>query len=176
MERATKLLALHLVSSGEPLSVRLHFLCGTLKTHICFVTTLLLVEGGDLFFQAPRRFWSRTAVAPSYAYIFTDHQPGADPVLGVNHTAELSYLFGGFAFSGPPKHPWLSQVMLDYWISFAVSLTPNDGKGMSSTYSLLIRVDVVFVLLILSSGPHWGMYGETKVRFQALLNGMKTLK
>ena len=99
------------------------------------------MEVGDLLFQAPRRLWSQTAPVPSYAYYFTDHQPGADPVLGVNHTAELPYLFGGFAYSGPPKHPWLSQVMLDYWISFAVSLTPNDGKGMAST---LRYVSVLF--------------------------------
>jgi acetylcholinesterase len=105
----------------------------TFEAHVCLVLTLFLIEAGDLLFQAPRRFWSRTAAAPSYAYIFTDHQPGADPVLGVNHSAELPYLFGGFTFSGPPKHPWLSQVMLDYWISFAVSLTPNDGKGTNST-------------------------------------------
>jgi hypothetical protein len=28
----------------------------------------------------------------------------------------------------------LSRVMLDYWISFAVSLTPNDGKGTNSMF------------------------------------------
>jgi hypothetical protein len=90
---------------------------------------------GDLLFQAPRRFLSQTSLAPSYAYIFTDHQSDANPVLGVNHSAELPYLFIPFAYSGPPEHAWLSQVMLDYWISFAVSLTPNDGKGISRTLS-----------------------------------------
>ena len=127
---------------------------------------LLLVEDGDLLFQAPRRFWSQMAVAPSYAYIFTDHQPGADPVLGVNHSAELPYLFGDLGFIGPPQHPWLSRVMLDYWISFAVSLTPNDGKGMSSTSDTLPRY--FCISLTLYSGPRWAMYGETKVRVQVL--------
>jgi len=101
------------------------------KPTFAFALTLLLVEDGDLLFQAPRRSLSQTALAPSYAYIFTDHQPDANPVLGVNHSAELPYLFGAFGYFGPPEHPRLSQVMLDYWISFAVSLTPNDGKGTS---------------------------------------------
>ncbi|KAI9448172.1 esterase 1 [Lactarius indigo] len=88
---------------------------------------------GDIFFQALRRFWSQTTSAlgtPSYAYIFTDPQPSADPALGVHHDSELLYLFGDVSKSGPPKSARLSRIMLDYWISFAVSLTPNDGKGM----------------------------------------------
>ncbi|KAH9006961.1 esterase 1 [Lactarius hatsudake] len=71
---------------------------------------------GDVYFQALRRFWSQTTSAlgtPSYAYIFTDPQPSADPALG----------------NRSPKSARLSRAMLDYWISFAVSLTPNDGKG-----------------------------------------------
>jgi hypothetical protein len=105
------------------------------KPTFAFALTLLLVEDGDLSFQAPRRFLSQSAVAPSYAYIFTDHQSDANPVLGVNHSAELPYLFGAIGYSGPPEHPRLSQVMLDYWISFAVSLTPNDGKGTNRALS-----------------------------------------
>ena len=134
LAQATRLLALDLGSSGRLRSVSrlVLLLCETFEAQVCFVLTLLFLEDGDLLFQAPRRLWSQTAFAPSYAYYFTDHQPGADPVLGVVHSAELSYLFKGFIYGGPPKHPWLSQVMLDYWISFAVSLTPNDGKGMSS--------------------------------------------
>jgi acetylcholinesterase len=111
------------------------YLAALWKPTFCSLLTLLLVEDGDLSFQAPRRFLSQTALAPSYAYIFTDHQSDANPVLGVNHSSELSYLFGAFGFSGPPEHPLLSQVMLDYWISFAVSLTPNDGKGTSRASS-----------------------------------------
>jgi len=86
---------------------------------------------GDTSFQAPRRFWSQTVAAPSYAYIFTDPQPD-DPVDGVFHAAELPYLFGNVSTAAPPKVANLSRTMLDYWISFAVSLTPNDGKGTSS--------------------------------------------
>ena len=125
-----KLLVLDLGSSGRLLSVRILRL-PTLRHFGSSSLTVLLVEDGDLLFQAPRRFLSQTALAPSYAYIFTDHQSDANPVLGVNHSAELSYLFGAIGYGAPPEHPWLSQVMLDYWISFAVSLTPNDGKGTS---------------------------------------------
>ena len=88
---------------------------------------------GDIHFQAPRRFWSRTTVAPSYAYIFTDPQPNSDPAVGVTHGGELPYFFGNLSTSGPPNVANLSRAMLDYWISFAVSLTPNDGQGTSST-------------------------------------------
>ena len=87
---------------------------------------------GDVHFQAPRRFWTQTLSAPSYAYLFTDPQPSANPALGVLHTAELPYLFGNVSTAAPPKVANLSRAMLDYWISFAVSLTPNDGKGTSS--------------------------------------------
>ncbi|KAH9062838.1 esterase 1 [Lactarius vividus] len=87
---------------------------------------------GDIYFQSLRRFWSQTTSAlgtPSYAYIFTDPQPSADPALGVSHDSELPYLFWDVSKNGPPKSARLSRTMLDYWISFAVSLTPNDGKG-----------------------------------------------
>ncbi|KAH9045548.1 esterase 1 [Lactarius pseudohatsudake] len=100
---------------------------------------------GDIYFQALRRFWSQTTSAlgtPSYAYIFTDPQPSADPALGVSHASELPYLFWDVSKNGPPKSARLSRTMLDYWISFAVSLTPNDGKG--------------------TQRPHWEIYNEAK--------------
>ena len=81
-----------------------------------------------MLFQAPRRLWSQTTSAPSYAYIFTEPQPSYDPALGVSHASELPYFFGQSSSAR------LSRVMLDYWISFAVSLTPNDGKGTNSKF------------------------------------------
>jgi len=87
---------------------------------------------GDIFQQGQRRFWSQTTLAPSYVYLFTDLRPGADPGIGITHDAELPYIFGNFSTSGPPKVASFSRVVLDYWISFVVSLTPNDGKGTSS--------------------------------------------
>ncbi len=35
----------------------------------------------------------------------------------------------------------LSEAMVDYWISFAVSLTPNDGKGLNSKYTTRLPGD-----------------------------------
>ena len=87
---------------------------------------------GDIHFQAPRRFWTQTISAPSWAYLFTDPQPSVNPALGVSHNAELPYLFANISTAGPPKVARLSRAMLDYWISFAVSLNPNDDKGTSS--------------------------------------------
>jgi len=98
---------------------------------------------GDVLFQAPRRLWSQTASAPSYAYIFTEPQLNSDAALGVPHASELPYFFQDLAEkNGQSNTARLSHVMLDYWISFAVSLTPNDGKG--------------------SNRPRWGEYKETK--------------
>ena len=97
-----------------------------------FVLTNYHVPVGDIHFQAQRRFWTQTSLAPSYAYLFTDPQPGSDPAIGVYHGAELPYLFGNVSTTGLPKVANLSRTMLDYWISFAVSLTPNDGKGTIS--------------------------------------------
>jgi acetylcholinesterase len=110
---------------------------------------------GDLLFQALRRFWSQTTSAqgtPSYAYIFTDPQPNADPAMGVSHASELNYLFGDVSKNGPPKSAKLSRAMLDYWISFAVSLTPNDGKG--------------------TNRPHWELYKEAKRVLELTGNGV----
>lgn len=110
---------------------------------------------GDLHMEAQRRFWSQTTAAPSFAYIFTDPQPSVDPALGVFHAAEIPYLFKNLTAGGPPKIARLSRAMLDYWISFAVSLTPNDGKG--------------------TRRPHWGMYKETEGLLELNSNGVKVI-
>ncbi len=53
----------------------------------------------------------------------------------VAHASEIAYVYGQTALTSPiPAVRLLSEAMVDYWISFAVSLTPNDGKGLSSTY------------------------------------------
>lgn len=44
----------------------------------------------------------------------------------------FSSIVGANATSG-----LVSQAMVDYWLSFAVSGTPNDGKGLSSTCFIL---------------------------------------
>jgi len=46
--------------------------------------------------------------------------------------------------------------MLDYWISFAVSLTPNDGKG--------------------TSRPRWEMYGSTEAVLELNSNNVRMIQ
>ena len=54
----------------------------------------------------------------------------------VTHTLEIPYVYGEPALTSPnPSVRLLSEAMVDYWISFAVSLTPNDGKGVNSACS-----------------------------------------
>ena len=125
-----KLLAPDLGTRGNPQSVR-HRYFGRYE--------MLSLMGhheivGDMHFQAIRRFWTRTRTTstPTYVYRFSDPQTNADPALGVFHTAELPYLFGSLSTSGPPKVANFTRAMMDYWISFAVTLNPNDGKGTSS--------------------------------------------
>ena len=127
LARETKHLVLDLGTSEKLRSVR----------HRQYESPLMLMGHhalvGDIHFQAIRRFWTRTTSAPTYAYMFTDLPPNADPAAGVFHTAEFPYLFGNLSTSGPPKVANFARAMMDYWISFAVSLTPNDDKGTSST-------------------------------------------
>ena len=51
----------------------------------------------------------------------------------VTHASEVSYVFGGTAVtSDNASVRFLSKTMVDYWLSFVVSGSPNDGKGSSS--------------------------------------------
>ena len=38
----------------------------------------------------------------------------------------------------------VSLAMVDYWVSFAVSGTPNDGKGLASASCVLIMTSHIF--------------------------------
>lgn len=81
----------------------------------------------------------------TYGYLFTQPSPSfIPPFLGgklficdilhfltsdiVFHSAEIPLVYG------QPQEPTpsaltLSNMMVDYWISFAATLTPNDGRG-----------------------------------------------
>ncbi|KAF5310340.1 hypothetical protein D9611_012068 [Ephemerocybe angulata] len=86
---------------------------------------------GDLFFDAPRRQLSQAAAksgVKSYVYHFTHPQLNLTRT-GVDHSAEIAFVYGQTPASDPVAQN-LSTVMMDYWISFAVSLNPNDGKGV----------------------------------------------
>ncbi|KAJ7465470.1 extracellular triacylglycerol lipase precursor [Mycena galericulata] len=87
---------------------------------------------GDLNFQSQRRIWTETAAnagVPTYGYLFTQPQPNFAPALGVVHGAEVLYVYGT-PNDPSPSSTQLSRTMIDYWVSFASSLTPNDGLGV----------------------------------------------
>ena len=49
-------------------------------------------------------------------------------VLQVYHASEIPFVYGNPS-DASASASFLSDVMLDYWISFATSLNPNDGLG-----------------------------------------------
>ena len=40
-------------------------------------------------------------------------------------------MYGGLGNTATSSAAQLSRVMIDYWVSFATSLNPNDGHGVS---------------------------------------------
>ncbi|KAJ7584647.1 extracellular triacylglycerol lipase precursor [Mycena floridula] len=113
---------------------------------------------GDLAVESQRRLWIQTAAkagVKTFGYLFTEPTPGAKPRLGVSHSSEIPFVYGIVAAntSAPVSARKLSSVMVDYWVSFATSLDPNDEKGISR--------------------PHWQQYTPTnQVLLQ--LNGLNT--
>ncbi|KAJ6552243.1 esterase 1, partial [Mycena vulgaris] len=87
---------------------------------------------GDLEFHSQRRVWIETAAnagVATFGYLFTQPQPNAPPALGVFHSSEIAFVYGA-PNDASPSALLLSRIMTDYWISFATSLTPNDGLGI----------------------------------------------
>ncbi|KAJ7178115.1 esterase 1 [Mycena filopes] len=109
---------------------------------------------GDIAFQSLRRSWTQTAAAARvkvFAYLFT--QPQVPPSLGVYHGSEVRFVYGAVSPMASNSDYKLSRVMLDYWLSFANSLDPNDGLGVSR--------------------PLWGVY-TTESQALMQLNGDNT--
>jgi len=48
--------------------------------------------------------------------------------------------------------------MIDYWVSFATSLDPNDGRGIARMLLYLSKYVISQLILELNLGPHWGQY------------------
>ncbi|KAF9559014.1 esterase 1 [Agrocybe pediades] len=99
---------------------------------------------GDWVLQAPRRTLVRATSAAGvkvFSYLFTDRDGTIIPELitftpapgslGVPHTAEIYYVFNILA-NRTANAVALSSIMQDYWISFAISLDPNDKHGNAS--------------------------------------------
>ncbi|KAJ6583766.1 esterase 1 [Mycena sp. CBHHK59/15] len=98
---------------------------------------------GDIMFQSQRRAWMQATSSKgvkSYGYLLTDAPPDESPPiivpemdsgrLGVYHGLELYYIYGVLPeLNSPAASVTLGTQMMDYWISFATSLDPNDGLG-----------------------------------------------
>ncbi|KAJ7131214.1 esterase 1 [Mycena epipterygia] len=87
---------------------------------------------GDLDFTSQRRFWIETAAnagVKTFGYLFTQPQPNGPPSLGVFHGSEVAFVYGAPSDTSSSAL-LISRVMVDYWVSFATSLTPNDGLGI----------------------------------------------
>lgn len=106
-------------------------------------------------FHALRRLWTKSASKAGvklYGYLLTDPQLATPPALGgtfrflflnsgavvdtsslflVAHESDIPYVYGTLppAQSIAPSLK-LSSMMMDYWLSFATSLDPNDGRGV----------------------------------------------
>ncbi|TEB32798.1 triacylglycerol lipase 3 [Coprinellus micaceus] len=86
---------------------------------------------GDTLFVAARRQWNQVAAQhgiKNYGYHFT-HRQGPPSQYGVPHASEIAFVYGEVPPTDSSSQS-LSSIMMDYWISFTVSLTPNDGKGI----------------------------------------------
>jgi len=86
---------------------------------------------GDLSFQSQRRSWIQAASragVKTFGYLFTQPQPKSDPSIGVSHGSEVLFVYGAPEDTSPSALH-LSSIMIDYWVSFATSLDPNDGRG-----------------------------------------------
>jgi hypothetical protein len=136
---------------------------------------LILRGAGGLLFQSTRRMWLQAAASHGskvYGYLLTQPQLG-DPSLGgvpapelhphdlnnnltcsVDHTATKKFFYGDVLTDGVASDAALSFVMMDYWISFADCLDPNDGKG--------------------GARPRWGQYTISNNAIMQL-NGNETV-
>ncbi|KAJ6566563.1 esterase 1 [Mycena capillaripes] len=89
---------------------------------------------GDASFHSQRRFWIETAAnagIPAFGYLFTQPQlpTVVPPALGVSHGSEIRYVYG-VPIDTSLSAVTISHLMVEYWVSFATSLTPNDGLGI----------------------------------------------
>ncbi|KJA24904.1 hypothetical protein HYPSUDRAFT_76245 [Hypholoma sublateritium FD-334 SS-4] len=96
----------------------------------------------DFLFQSARRTFSQQTSAAGtrvFGYLFNDPDavaqtaslpatPPAPGSLGIPHSSELDYVFNTLVNKTPTAIA-LSRNIQDYWLSFATSLTPNDGRG-----------------------------------------------
>ncbi|ESK84548.1 extracellular triacylglycerol lipase precursor [Moniliophthora roreri MCA 2997] len=128
----------------------------------------------DVMFHFPRRSMTRTlarAGVKAYGYQLSYPELNPLPPLGVVHSTDINYLFG-FASLPPsfvpsPSAAQVSEQIIDYWVSFATSLDPNDGLGSDRPVWPQYTVDEPVLLQLngTSTGPLPDTYRNKQFKF-----------
>ncbi|KAL0959989.1 hypothetical protein HGRIS_011646 [Hohenbuehelia grisea] len=98
---------------------------------------------GDVFYVAGNRRFKVSAAAasvPVYGYRFSDPQPQLPARLGVAQDSDFDYVYHKLPSSASTAAKGLSKKMADYWISFIVSLDPNDSHGEIRTETCCLQI------------------------------------
>lgn len=84
-------------------------------------------------FDSQRRHWIQTTSevgVKTFGYRFTQPLSATPAYLGVYHGSEIPFVYGTLgSLNETSSAKSLSVMMMDYWVSFATSLDPNDGLG-----------------------------------------------
>ncbi|KAF8313065.1 alpha/beta-hydrolase [Clavulina sp. PMI_390] len=102
---------------------------------------------GDSIFQAGRRLLLDAYIAknqsyPAWNYLFVQNTPGANPAKGVYHASEIPFVYGGYAFNNATTiEGQTSLFMLDAWITFANTMSPNGPNRTCSFIDYQEKVD-----------------------------------
>jgi Carboxylesterase family len=89
----------------------------------------------------------------------------------VAHGSEVPYVYGGVT-NGSSSANNLSSRMIDYWVSFAANLDPNDGHGSDSvSFNNAQYIYTVLLMLLDGSGVEWAQYTPKNQVCGSLLPG-----
>ncbi|ESK81105.1 extracellular triacylglycerol lipase precursor [Moniliophthora roreri MCA 2997] len=128
----------------------------------------------DMMFHFPRRSWTRTlakAGVKAYGYQLSYPELNPTPALGVAHGSDVGYVFGFASFPPSfvpsPSAARVSEQIIDYWVSFATSLDPNDGLGSDRPVWPQYTVDKPVLLQLngTSTGPLPDTYRNKQFKF-----------
>lgn len=93
-------------------------------------------------------------------------------LLLVAHGSEVPYIYGPPGDTSPSSF-LISKVMIDYWVSFATSLTPNDGLGVPRKYFIPFSYwrSLTGCLFLWCTGTEWTRFTpENKVSWSVSSN------